>query len=838
LFDPIEALVANWTPTMTHNLSINGKSGKTMYNIGLGMLDQTGMVKPAAIDDFKRYNASLSVTSEINKYITVTAGALYSDRNKRYPSVGSINGGDPWLYAYRWGPMFPVGCKDQFGRVMRTADQDFIQTTTSSLRNIYSQINLGTTINITKDWNVEFNYTHNTQENITEYSIPLFAYADSWVNNANLQQWYDENGERVYVDENGNYVYSSHTDDKGDSVRDGMAGWTFGWLDNWRANNAYAETSSISRRSRLINSNTYNLLTRYNLKLQEQHDFTFLAGMKIVGNKWTEHFARRTELTDFENPQFNFATGEQTVSGDSFWDAEAGFFGRVNYAFNNKYLFEGNLYYGGSSKFPEHLRWKIFPSFSAGWVITQESFMDVAKQFLSFAKLRASWGQLGDQTVNNNLYVAEINNYTTGWLGSNDLLLSYRAPAVVSSDIKWQTIETINLGLDTRFWRNRIGLTFEWFERTTKDMIISGDALPYTFGASAPQGNYGDLRTRGWEIVIDYNQRFSNGLGISVLATLFDAVIETTKGADHRRPWEERSIASTYATGARHGDVWGYISDGLYQEGDFVKDPNTVSGLKKTTIVIEGVSKESYELTGRNPVYQTRLEDGGGVVIFRPGDCKFKDLDGDGYITPGNGTFGNPGDRKVIGNTTPRYEYGVRVGADYKGFDFSIFVQGIGSRQMWGSGPLAIPGWYTADGSMPQAFAGDYWRPDRTDAFYPRAWDGGQLNTSYSMQQQSKYMLNMAYTRIKNITLGYTLPAELTKNVFVKKARIYASLENFFTFDNLRGLPLDPEVVSGYSMFNSTRDSYGQIQNNANLSRTGVGTPSFKSASVGCSISF
>jgi len=219
-------------------------------------------------------------------------------------------------------------------------------------------------------------------------------------------------------------------------------------------------------------------------------------------------------------------------------------------------------------------------------------------------------------------------------------------------------------------------------------------------------------------------------------------------------------------------------------------------------------------------------------VIFRPGDCKFVDLNGDGYITPGNGTFGDPGDRKVIGNSTPRYEYGVRAGADYKGFDFSIFVQGVGSRQMWGAGQLAIPGYYTYDGAMPQAIAGNYWRPDRTDAFYPRPWDNGQENTNYSLQQQTRYILNMAYARVKNITLGYSLAPNVLHKVYLNKARGYVSLENFFTFDNLRGLPFDPEVVTGYSMFNATSS------NNANLSRTGMGTPVFKSVSAGLQISF
>ena len=183
----------------------------------------------------------------------------------------------------------------------------------------------------------------------------------------------------------------------------------------------------------------------------------------------------------------------------------------------------------------------------------------------------------------------------------------------------------------------------------------------------------------------------------------------------------------------------------------------------------------------------------------------------------------------VIGNTTPRYEYSFRLGADYKGIDFSIFFQGIGKRQIWGSGQLAIPGFNAKEGAMPKTFTTNYWTEENTDAFYPRAWDLGGNDTGFSMQKQSRYLLDMSYLRIKNITLGYSVPRNLSK-VYLTKARIYMSLENFFTFDNLDGLPIDPEAVSGYSMFR-TDERY-------NLGRTGTGTPVFKSISCGIQLTF
>jgi hypothetical protein len=234
-----------------------------------------------------------------------------------------------------------------------------------------------------------------------------------------------------------------------------------------------------------------------------------------------------------------------------------------------------------------------------------------------------------------------------------------------------------------------------------------------------------------------------------------------------------------------------------------------------------------------NMPIQGRLQ--AGNFYFGPGDVKFKDLNGDGYINPGNRLLkdanGNPdyGDLQVIGNFTPRYEYGFRAGADYKGVDLSVFLQGVGKRNVWGDGFLAIPGYQASDGAMPQAIAGNFWREDRTDAFYPAPYNQAGVSNTMNMNIQTRYLLDMSYLRIKNITLGYSLPQSLIRRVNINKCRIYASIENFFTFDNLRGLPIDPEEISGYSMWNTS---------NYNLGRTGVGVPTFKSASLGIQLNF
>lgn len=812
IYDPQEIMVKEWTPTQTHNLSVNGRTGKTSYNIGLGLIDQNGMMKPAKRDDFRRYNASLSVTSDVNKYLTIRGGAIYSDRNKRYPAFGSATA-DPWLYVYRWSRLFPIGVQEN-GKPLREPAYETMNTGEANIQNKYYSVNLGVTVNITNNWDVKFDYTYANEQEIRNSSMPEFYAGQTWYSPV---LWTDEAGNQIYVDEEGNITEDG-----------GVPGYVF----PQQAYYSQTTSSYITNRKYGAENNVINLYSTYNLKLgnESEHTFKFMAGMNRVANKWDWNSSTRTDLIDYDNPQFPFAVGVQTNDANKNWDSQLGFFGRINYMFSDKYLLEANLRYDGSSKFPKDLRWRWFPSFSAGWIASNESFMKPLDPIWSFAKLRASWGTIGDQSVSNTLYNAVLGVGETNWIdGAGKRMYRFGTPNLVDKDITWQDIESLDLGFDFRFVKDKIGVSFDWFQRKTKNMIIAGDALPHTVGAAAPKGNYGNLRTRGWEITVDFNHRFSNGLTITAMGVLSDAITDVTKGPDFNTPWENRSLGDTWSTGRRYGDIYGYVTDRLYQKDDFVYDTN--GNIEQVYIILNGTRKLTNKLVGTNPVYQVYFEDGNQVLLFSPGDTKYVDLDGDGYITPGANTNGNPGDRKVIGNSTPRYEYGFRLGAEYKGVDFSIFFQGVGKRDIWGSGQLAIPGYNAKEGAMPQTFAEDFWREDRTDAFYPRAWDLGGSNSGYSMLVQSKYLLDMSYLRIKNITVGYSIPQKLLRKVYLSKARLYVSLENFFTFDNLRGLPIDPETISGNSMFSTSGNNY-------NLGRTGTGTPTFKSASFGVQLSF
>jgi TonB-linked SusC/RagA family outer membrane protein len=486
---------------------------------------------------------------------------------------------------------------------------------------------------------------------------------------------------------------------------------------------------------------------------------------------------------------------------------------------------EANLRYDGTSKFPTKLQWRWFPSFSAGWRVNEESWMDWSKPVLSALKLRGSWGIIGDQSVSSSLYIPTMSGSQGTWLISGAKLYQFGSPAAVSASVTWQDITVLDFGIDSRFLNSSLGLSFDWFQRDTKNMIVPEEGLPTTFGTGAPQSNFGSLSTKGVELQIDYNHQFKNGLGINLVATFSDAVTKITK-------YGSTNSIDNYYVGRTYGEIWGYETDRLYQKEDFAYDA-TNKLIKVQVTDPHGVVYTVNQLSDATAPTQGKLQ--GGNFYFGPGDVKFKDLNKDGVIDAGSRLIkdadGNPdyGDLKIIGNSTPRLMYGFRTDLNFKGIDLSVFIQGVGKRDVWGDGFLAIPGYYSANGAMPQAFAGDFWRTDRTNAFYPAPYDLGGYNNILNLVPQTRYLLNMAYLRLKNITVGYSLPVNLLRKVYVSRLRVYAALENFLTFDHLGTLPIDPEEIEGYSMWNTS---------NYNAGRSGVGVPTFKSASVGIQLNF
>jgi TonB-linked SusC/RagA family outer membrane protein len=810
-YNPYDYIIKDSAPTMTHNLSVSGKAGNTTFNIAMGMVDQSGMNKNAKIDDFKKHNLSARISTEINKYVTLRAGLLYSKDNKRYP-LTTPGRYDQWYYLYRWGPQYPMN-RNANGDMMRGPAAEFAQANIANRQTNYTSARVGFTVNIMKGWTFDFDYTYANTDYTKNQPGVRFHAANTW--GAALKT-YDDNGNRVYVDKTGAVVNQN--------APNAMPAYH---LNTYTYTAAGNYMDAIYRYASNRHQNTLNMFTTYNFDLNKIHKFKLMAGLNKVTVKSEYNWSQAKELTDITNPQFDLAIGTQTASGGKGWEAQMGYFGRVNYSLLDRYLFEANIRRDGSSKFPTDLKWRTFTSFSAGWRVSEEAFMDWAKPVLSTLKLRGSWGSVGDQTVPNSLYESTMGSGQFSWLDSSGNKMVYvGAPSSVSSTVSWQNIETLDLGLDVRLLDNRLGLTFDWYQRDTKDMLVPTEGIPDTYGASAPMSNTGALRTRGWELAIDYNHRFENGLSLNGMFTISDAKTTIQEYGTNQ------NINYWYA-GKEYGEIWGFRTDRLYQESDFVREGDGFAKVwahngKEVPAGTPG-AKLMNKLSDPNGVYQDYLQ--GGKFVYGPGDVKYQDVNGDGKVTRGSQTVDDHGDLERIGNSTPRFEYGIRLGANYKGFDASIFMQGVGSRDLWGNSSMSLPGFNTADGAIAKSLCTNYWTTENTGAFYPRPWNMGNGTNAYNMCRQDRYLLDMSYLRVKNITLGYTLPADLIKKVLLKKARVYVSLENILTFDNLDDLPIDPETVPGSSIFATSGNNYGG-------GRLGIGAPAFKSISVGVQLSF
>lgn len=833
-YNPAEYMIRKNAPSQNHSISVAGNKGRTDYNFSAGYMGQTGQLKDAKADDFQRWNANARVNTKVNDWLSLRAGLMFSKTLKRWPNHTTGFTNDAWLYLYRWSSMQTIAKEDSNGYEMRSPAYEVKASNTGFTNTNYTSANVGTTITPLPNWDINIDYTYAVNNSLSHRPGTRFYAGDTWSNPSVLT---DENGVAKTTKN-----YWNDFNGLGETIED-RAFIPAYYTSKGSGMDFVQQSSSLSQRS------TLNITSNYSLDLQNAHHFNFLLGVNRVAYDYTDHWAKKMELMDYTNAQFNLATGTMTNGGDYSWNSQLGFFGRVNYNYKEKYLLEGNLRYDGSSKFPSALKWRWFPSFSAGWRVTEEPWMEPVKPVLTNMKLRASWGTIGDQTVPGSQYIATMAGSTISWIHNGAKDTKYATPSPISSGITWQDIETLDFGVDFSLF-NDFAVTFDWYRRNTNGMIVPGPGVAYTYGAAAPKANVGSLRTNGWELSINWGHRFDNGLSLTASASLADAKTIITKYGD------VQSIDDWYV-GKTYGEIWGFRVDRLYQNDDFARDANG------NLIRIEANDPSNpsdyqyahYQTTDPNAPLQGRYN-ASNAVMFGPGDVKYKDLDGDGKITEGSRFFGvyneendpdhperwgqsRHGDLEVIGNTTPRYEYSFRIAADYKGFDLSMFFQGIGKRDMWGSSSLSLAGFNSSDGAMAAAFANDFWYEEfdsngnlvdsNYNAFYPRAYNMGGGTDAFNMKVSDRYLLNMAYLRLKNVTFGYTLPKKLVRKVNIENLRVYVSLENLFTFDHLKGLPIDPEEVAGVSSILSS--SYNQ-------SRAGVGAPAFKSASFGVQLTF
>lgn len=736
-WDVQDLFFSDWTPQQNHNLGISGGTKATSYTINLGMLNQDGIFKPKP-DSYDRYNVSASINSDVNKWLTVRTRAQMT--KTLYKEPFSLSGGTytPLFTLYRWQPSYFYGTFE--GLPFRNPVNEYEQAQYNTNDEWYNRVSLGTTIKPMKGLSVDVDYTYNTNfdQLNTIGGIPYALDIYTAPNAANVAD-----PTTMYKAYTTSYDYVS---------------------DETGRTNGYVLNSVVTYETRI-----------------KDHFLKVMGGTNIESSEYKYHWSQRKGVLDFTHPEIALSVGDQFVSGSHSQSAIAGFFGRLNYNFKEKWLLEVNGRYDGTSKFLGDNQWGFFPSASFGYRISEEPFMASLKPAITSLKPRVSWGRIGNQAVPSGQFQSNIAVGTSAWLIANKRVSYAGVPSTLNPDLTWETVEYLDAGLDGRFLNDKMGLIFDWYQRTTKDMLGAGQVVPSSFGASSPMVNFGELTTRGWEITVDYNHTFGNGLHVLVSANLMDYKTKITKFASASDP----VVTSNYE-GKTLGEIWGFVTDRIFQVEDFDLNPAT----------------NKYVLKPGIPT-QTKLES--SSFTFAPGDIKYKDLNNDSTIYFGLNTLSDHGDLKVIGNDQPRLLYGLRLAADWKGVDIDLFVQGVGKRHYWGTGNTVIPGYDQSEAWY--AHQMDYWTPDNTDAYYPRPMNSGQTSNLYNFRIQTKYLLNMAYARLKNVAIGYTLPSSLTRKIDIQKLRIYASGENLFELDNLGVIPIDPEVG-----LHSTADSrmYGR----------------------------
>ena len=702
-----------------YTANISGGNDRTTYYASVSMNDQGGILK-AGDDKYNKYNANVNISSNITKWLNVSAKIAHTYTDELHPTGGttamnstaysglsSYSGmmkGDlsPLMpvkhpdghYAGQGSYTNPVAIMEQGGNA-QYKQNDLWMTGAVKITTIK-----GLVINADYTWNFYGKSSNQHVQNFYDYTaVPGTENYYPWTNPSS-----------VTVTNNDDYY------------------------------------------------NAFNAFAEYTFSLKEKHNFKVMVGYNQENKHKKYHYAGRKNLIDSSNPSLNLAYGDMAMNGsETHWSVN-GFFARINYDYKGKYLLELNGRYDGSSKFPHGDRYAFFPSASVAWRVSEEKFWEPIRGWFDNFKLRASYGSLGNQALDesrygNFPYLATYGiNTKYGALLNGTRPVAVSVPGLVSASFTWETVNQIDFGFDASFFGGRLNTSFDWYRRNTKDMLTAGQALPAVLGTSVPQENAADMKTVGWEVSLEWNDRLSNGFGYHIKGVLSDYQASITKFSNPTK------LLGTHYVGEKLNEIWGYVSNGLFQSDEDAK-----------------AADQSY-LSGGS---------------WGAGDVKYEDLNNDGKIDIGKNTLDDSGDRKIIGNSTPRYSYGITAGFDYKGFDFEMFWQGIGKRDYWLGGSQF---WgFTDEWCTPLTSSLDYWTEDNRDAYFPRLHHYGVNGGNH--QVSTRYLQNAAYLRLKNVVLGYTIPRSITEKVKISRLRVFVQGENLLTSTPLID-SYDPETLN------------------------------------------
>ena len=515
-----------------------------------------------------------------------------------------------------------------------------------------------------------------------------------------------------------------------------------------------------------------NFYAEYENTFRGRHYLKAMAGVNYEYQKTVTNDMERNGILKPNIADFNLANGDSFLitGGGSAW-AVLGLFCRLNYNYKERYLVELNGRYDASSNFPRNSMWGFFPSASAGWRVSKEDFWRISPKAVSELKIRLSYGELGNGQIPPYSYIQTISTYQSGRIIDGALPLYSYMPSLVPDDLTWERSRTYNVGIDMGFLENRLTLNADFFQRNTENMYTTGVIVPAVLGTSSPKGNYADLRTRGLELSLEWKDRIAwqKSLDYSVKLVLSDSQAEITR---YNNP--NGLIDNVYYKGAKVGEIWGYEIVGLFQ------DENEIASW----------ADQSYMKTSQ------------GQKIWLPGDMKYADLNQDGKINDGKRTVDEHGDMRVIGNTTPRWRFGVNLSASWNNFFLTAFFQGVGHRDWYPSVECnAFWGMYNRPYNMlPVHIYENHWTEETPDAYFPRF--RGYLATSTNgvlRMPNTRYLQNAAYVRLKNLTFGYDIPKEVLEKVGIAKCQLFFSGQNLWTWSPIHRITknIDPEVISG-----------------------------------------
>lgn len=754
--DWYNTLFDNTRPTWEHSVSINGGTDKVKYLFSGKMYKQEGVLKIQP-DNYKSYNFRSKITAEVKPWLTFTNNITLFRSDYDYPGQGGINSIFNASAVHALASYLPVN-----------PDGTPVYQTSLSNYNIMDGVSA-----------IMLNNKHKNLDKVDETTTTFEA-------DLKLAKGFNVKANYSFVRSSTNYMNRSvnvpYSKYPGEIL----------YLTSGSSIDQLKESSKSSWYQ------TANIYATYEKKIGSDHNLKVMIGSNYETQYYKDLSASRNGVLTEELNDLNLAVDSvMTITGGQNRYKILGTFYRVNYEYKDRYIFETSGRRDGSSRFAEGHRFGFFPSASAAWRISEEPFFGKLKENVDNLKLRLTYGQLGNQQSGFYDYMQTINtDGTLSYTFGDGLKAGYAYESNPnSSDLTWEVAATSNAGLDIGLFKNRLNLSADFYVRNVSNILGPGPSLPASYGASEPQQNLAAIQTKGYELSLSWNDRFniaSKPFGYSISLGFGDNISHVTK---FDNPTKE---LSSYYVGQQLGEIWGYVVDGYFKTDD-------------------EAANYAVDQSAVNTIINSSAKDPG----LHAGDMKFVDLPDkngnyDQKISRGSNTATDPGDRRVIGNSLPRYTYGINIGADWNGIDFSVFFQGVG-RQNWYPARQALLFWgpYAQPYStfIPSDFMDKVWSEDNPDAYFPRA--RGYI--AYSNNQDralaavnTKYLQDLAYCRLKSLTIGYTLPQKLMNNIKVSTCRFYFSGGNLLTFTKLESDYIDPEQA-GASNNISTSSSSAKI---------------------------